>query len=205
MIAEAKIEPLIIVGIYNTGEHRIDEYTPSIDPSRGKGGQAYLYSKMLRREIKPLVDREFRTRPEPEDTGLGGASLGGLVTLSIGLRFPQIFGKLAVISPSLWWGDELMLKRVQALPEKLPLRIWLDMGLEEGDTCVEDCRHMREALQEKGWVEGDDFQHWEFPGARHTESAWAARMGQILEFLFPPAKSEQPQFSSPASLPPSPQ
>ena len=186
LIGELRIEPLIVVGIYNAGAHRIDEYTPTVDEERNAGGKSYLYSKMLRREIKPMIDREFRTLTGPENTGLGGSSLGGLVTLNIGLRFAQVFGKLAVISPSLWWGDQLMLKRVEALPGPLPLRIWLDVGLAEGDSCVEDCRRMRDALEAKGWVEGEDLQHWEYPGLGHTESAWAARMGQVLEFLFPP-------------------
>ena len=186
LIEDGRIEPLIVVGIYNAGDQRIDEYTPSVDQNRQHGGKSYLYSKMLRREIKPLIDREFRTLSGARDTGLGGSSLGGLVALSIGLRFPQVFGKLAVMSPSLWWGDRLSLARVNALPSKLPLRIWLDIGLAEGDQCVNDARDLRDALETKGWVQGIDLQHWEFPGAGHTESAWAARMGQVLEFLFPP-------------------
>ena len=185
LIRSRSIEPVIVVGIYNTGEHRIDEYTPTVDAEHQRGGMSNLYGEMLVREIKPMIDRRFRTRKGPRNTGLGGSSLGGLVSLEIGLHYPDVFGKLAVLSPSLWWDNELMLGRVEALPEKLPLRIWLDMGLEEGERCVEDARHMRDALARKGWVEGEDLQHWEYPGAGHTESAWAARMGQVLEFLFP--------------------
>jgi len=193
LIQEGRIEPLIVVGIYNAGEHRIDEYTPSVDAGLQHGGKSYLYSKMLRREIKPLIDGQFRTRTGPHDTGLGGSSLGGLVSLAIGLRFPYVFGKLAVMSPSLWWGDRLLLKRVEALPAHLPLRIWLDMGLAEGDRCADDARDMRDALERKGWVDGHDLQHWEYPGAGHTEAAWAARMGQVLQFLFPALDVEEPK------------
>ncbi|MDQ6678722.1 MAG: alpha/beta hydrolase-fold protein, partial [Acidobacteriota bacterium] len=148
-------------------------------------GKSLLYGEMLTREIKPMIDREFRTRKGPGNTGLGGSSLGGLVSLEIGLRYSQVFGKLAIMSPSLWWDDEVMLRRVQALDGRLPLRIWLDMGLEEGERCVADTRHMRDALEAKGWVEGIDLQHREYPGAGHTEAAWRARMGQVLQFLFP--------------------
>ncbi len=79
-----------------------------------------------------------------------------------------------------------MLKRVNALQGPLPLRIWLDMGLAEGDSCVNNCRRMRDALEAKGWVDGEDLLHREYPGMGHTESAWAARMNQVLEFLYPP-------------------
>ncbi len=186
LIRAGRIEPLIVVGIYNARTRRIDEYTPTLDTKHGHGGKSGLYGAMLRREIKPMIDRKLRTRRGPANTGLGGSSLGGLVTLDIGLQFPQVFGKLAVLSPSLWWDNRLMLKRVEALHDRLPLRIWLDMGLAEGDACVQDCRRMRDLLEQKGWKEGVDLQHWEYPGAGHTETAWAARMGQVLEFLFPP-------------------
>ncbi len=188
LIAAGAIEPLIVVGIYNTGPRRIDEYTPTVDAGHARGGQSHLYSALIRHEIKPMIDRRFRTRNGPENTGLGGSSLGGLVTLEMGLSHPEVFGKLAVMSPALWWDKQLMLARVAALPQKMTLRIWLDMGLDEGDLCVQDARQMRDLLERKGWVEGRDLQHWEYPGAGHTETAWAARMGQVLQFLFPARK-----------------
>ena len=185
LIRTGKIEPLIIVGIYNAGEHRIDEYTPSADASRARGGKSHLYGSMLQREVKPFIDREFRTRRGPENTGLGGSSLGGLLTLTLGMQLYRVFGKLAVISPSLWWDNELALRRAKDLDRKLPLRIWLDMGTEEGETCVRHARELRDVLERKGWVQGVDLQHWEAPGAGHSEAAWARRMSQVLRFLFP--------------------
>ncbi len=115
LIRTGEIEPLIIVGIYNTGDHRIDEYTPTTDHRRARGGKAHLYAAMLTRELKPFVDHEFRTRRGPQNTGLGGSSLGGLLTLTIGLQLPHVFGKLAVMSPSLWWDNELALQRARAV------------------------------------------------------------------------------------------
>jgi predicted alpha/beta superfamily hydrolase len=96
------IEPLIIVGVYNTGEHRVDEYTPTRDRNQGAGGEAGLYGRMLTEELKPFIDRTYRTLPDPVNTGLGGSSLGGLATLYLGLQHPDVFGKLAVLSPSVW-------------------------------------------------------------------------------------------------------
>ena len=99
LIERGAIEPLIIVGIYNTGEQRIHEYTPTTDPKLG-GGKADLYGKMLVEEVKPFIEKTYRTLPGPENTGMGGSSLGGLVTLHLGIQYPQVFGKLAVLSPS---------------------------------------------------------------------------------------------------------
>src|SRR5271169_1390910 len=84
LILNGQIEPLIIVGIYNTGVHRIDEYTPLEDKRLG-GGQADAYGQMLVEELKPFVDHAYRTLPGAEHCGMGGSSLGGLVSLYLGL------------------------------------------------------------------------------------------------------------------------
>src|SRR2546423_8719775 len=121
LIEHGAIEPLIIVGIHNTGEQRIHEYTPTVDPKLG-GGKADLYGRMLVEEIKPFIEGTYRTSHGPENAGLGGSSLGGLVTLHLGLTYPHIFGKLAVLSPSVWWDNKAILREIEQLPKKLPMK-----------------------------------------------------------------------------------
>jgi len=82
-ISDGTVEPLIIVGMYNT-KARIREYTPTHVPKLG-GGRADRYAKFLIEEVKPYIESEYRTLPEPENTGIGGSSLGGLVSLYLGL------------------------------------------------------------------------------------------------------------------------
>ena len=94
------IEPVILVGVANTGLRRMAEYTPTHNPKMG-GGEGEKYGQLLIDELKPFVDRTYRTLTGPENTGLGGSSLGGLVTLFLGLERPDVFGKLAVMSPSI--------------------------------------------------------------------------------------------------------
>jgi predicted alpha/beta superfamily hydrolase len=188
LIFDGAIQPLIIVGVYNTGVRRISEYTPTRDPRRRKGGKGDRYAQMLARELKPFIDREYRTQRSTAQTGVGGSSLGGLVSLEAGLLYPRVFGKMAVISPSVWWDGRAMLKMVECYRSHLRAKIWLDAGTEEGDSpqqILDDLRLLREALVEKGWREGEDLCYREVPGARHTESAWADRFGSILECLFP--------------------
>lgn len=183
---EKRIEPLIIVGIYNTGEHRIDEYAPTADEVKGGGGGADAYGRMLVQEIKPLVDREYKTLPGAPSTGLGGSSLGGLLTLHLGLAYPTVFSRLAVLSPSIWWDDRVILKTVEAVPAKLPLRIWLDAGTGEGEETTANARLLRDALVAKGWTVDGDLRYFEMPGGEHNERSWAARVGPMLEYLYPP-------------------
>jgi len=102
LILAGEISPLIIVGIYNAGGARVDEYTPvkaERGRMRGHGGKADHYGRMIIEELKPFIDREYLTRPEREFTGLGGSSLGGLVSLYLGVKRPDVFSRLAVISP----------------------------------------------------------------------------------------------------------
>jgi len=185
------IEPIIIVAVANMGDDRIHEYSPTrgIVVARGKRkkrsrGFLRKYGRFLIEELKPFIDRQYRTRPEAEFTGLGGASLGGLATLTLGLWFPQSFQRLAVMSPSIWWDDCVIYRIVDELKEKPPLKIWLDTGtLEPG---WERARVLCEKLLEKGWRLYDDLYYTEVEGADHSEAAWGFRFEAVLRFLFPP-------------------
>ncbi len=186
LIAEGRIIPLILVGIWNAGDARIDEYTPTFDTAQDAGGKADLYARMLVEELKPHIDRTYRTLTGATHTGLGGSSLGGLFTLYAGLRYPGVFGRLAVMSPAVWWDGRVVVREVLTLPTRLPLHIWLDVGTAEGKGVVDDCRLLRDALLAKGWRLGGDLQYVEAEAAGHDEAAWGSRMPQVLEYLFPP-------------------
>jgi predicted alpha/beta superfamily hydrolase len=184
------IDPLIIVGIYNAGLKRLEEYTPVEDKRLG-GGHADDYGRMLVQELKPLIDARYRTLPGAENCGLGGSSLGGLVTLYLGLQHPSVFSRLAVMSPSVWWRNRTILKTVAALGKKPDLSIWLDMGTRESKRGLADARSLRDGLIKKGWQLGEDLAYCEAEGAEHTESAWAERAGPMLRFLFPPGRDKE--------------
>lgn len=188
LILTNQIEPLIIVGIYNAGKHRIDEYTPvksGVGKMRGHGGKADHYGRMIIEELKPFIDREYLTKPEREFTGLGGSSLGGLVSLHLGFKRPDVFSRLAVLSPAVWWANNQIIREIAGIGERLPLRIWLDIGKKEGTRIKHQVRALREILLANGWKENLDLAYFEIPEARHDESAWAARFDEVLKFLFP--------------------
>ncbi len=120
-LAEGKlIEPVIIVAVANTGENRIHEYAPTpgrIDPEKRARSKGLLrkYGRFLIEELKPVIDATYRTLPDAKFTGLGGSSLGGLATLSLGLWFPDVFTRLAVMSPSVWWDERVLYDMVEAI------------------------------------------------------------------------------------------
>lgn len=184
LIETGQIEPLIIVAAYNTGVERMNEYTPTKD-GRGRGGKADTYGKLLTKELKPFIDSVYRTKRGAEDTALGGSSLGGLVTLHLGLKHSDTFRRLAVLSPSVWWNNKAILKTVNNLGKRPSTRIWLDIGTAEGFSTLPDTRLLRDALFAKGWAIGKDLAYVEADGAEHNEEAWAARFPSILQYLFP--------------------
>ena len=166
---------------------RISEYTPTRDAQNRKGGKGDRYAQMLARELKPFIDAEYRTRRGALDTGVGGSSLGGLAAIEAGLLYPRVFGKVAVMSPSVWWDQRSILGMVRRFSGGTRPRIWLDTGTEEGDApqqVVEDARLLRDVLVERGWREGEDLVYREFIGAGHNESAWGARFGDVLRWLW---------------------
>ena len=187
-IIEGRVEPLIIVGIDHGGVDRINEYTPiktEAGKMKGHGGGADKYGRMIIEELKPLIDNEYRTKPEREFTGMGGSSLGGLVTMYLGISHPAVFSRLAVMSPSAWWAKNHIIRETAKLGERIPLRIWLDIGKREGATIKHQVRALKEMLLANGWQIGEDLAYFEIPDATHEEAAWGARFGSVLAFLYP--------------------
>jgi predicted alpha/beta superfamily hydrolase len=181
-----EVEPLILVGIANTGERRVAEYTPTHDWKLG-GGQADKYGRLLTEELLPYIAANYRVRPGAENTGLGGSSLGGLATLYLGLKYGSVFGKLAVLSPSVWWNHRAILGLVSDAAPKLRARprVWLDVGDAEGRRAVADTDLLDRKLRAKGWRPGNDLSYEQIPGGTHDEAAWAQRVRPMLRFLFP--------------------
>jgi enterochelin esterase-like enzyme len=190
-IEAAEVEPLVIAGVANAGERRLAEYTPTRDWKLG-GGNARLYGEMVIRELLPFLRERYRLRPEPEQTGLGGSSLGGLVSLWLGLRHPDMFGKLAVLSPSIWWNHRSIMRTVDEVAPALPRRsrIWLDVGDQEGRRTLSDAELLHGRLRAHGWRDEVDV-HFEIaPGGTHDENAWAQRVRPMLRFLYPPEPAQ---------------
>ena len=188
-IAEGAVEPLIIVGIYNTGDRRIAEYTHTRDWKLG-GGEAPRYGRLIVEELMPFINKQYRTLSGPERTGLGGSSLGGLVSLYLGIQYPDIFGRLAVHSPSVWWNHRSIMNDVRSSFGTERPRIWLDVGDSEGAQTLDDCNRLYRQLLREGWRDDAEMTdrdlHYEVAiGGRHDESSWAARVGPMLRFLFP--------------------
>jgi predicted alpha/beta superfamily hydrolase len=182
-IGARTVEPMILVGIDNAGAQRIDEYTPTHDAARNAGGRAADYARFLIEELKPRIDGSFRT--DASRSAIGGSSLGGLVSLYLAIHHADVFPRAAVISPSVWWNGRTILNDVEQFTPRDGARLWLDIGGREGREALTDARELRDRLRAKGWTD-ENFRFHEDRRADHSERAWAARIRQVLEFLYPP-------------------
>lgn len=182
-IGERTAAPKIIVGIDHGATARLDEYTPTHDPKHNGGGRAVVHAKMLFEELKAIIDGRYRTIAD--DTGVGGSSLGGLVSIWLALKYPKLVRRAMVMSPSVWWNDRAILDDVDAFEGDLRPRIWLDVGGREGLQTLRNVRELAARLRANGWTDKTLRFHEDRRGD-HSERAWARRVRQALEFSYPP-------------------
>ncbi len=178
----------IVIGVANNG-NRVLDYTPTVDPSEddaglGPQGGADAYIAMLINELKPKIDAMLRTRPDVASTAMAGSSLGGLVTAYAGLKRPDVFGRLAELSPSTWWDADVIVGDVQGtLPApNRPLVVYVDSG--QGDADDEsDTDQLAAAYLALGYVNGTNFRHVVQSGAQHNETYWAERFPGAMQLV----------------------
>ena len=195
-LSSAGIEA-IIVGIPNAGPKRTEEYSPFRDERYGGERLGDKYLAFIIETIKPLVDRDFRTRPERSQTGVMGSSMGGLISLYAFFQYPATFGFTGAMSPSLWFANQSILTYIQESPF-YPGKIYVDIGSLEYAGAINDglaagkravksyqgsVAHLRDLLVKKGYQPGINLYCVEQEGAGHQESAWAERLPEALRFL----------------------
>lgn len=189
LIREQVIPPMIMAGIDNATTDRIKEFLPyrSFHPPVLRP-QGKRYPDFLMNEVMPFLYQRYRIARGPENTGLGGSSLGALISLYTVMDRPGIFGRLLLESPSLFVSGRRLLKYSRYFrqwPEKVFLAIGTrESGREDKDRqVVEDVRDLDRIMrraglgQERLLVKIDE-------GASHHEGVWARRFPAALRFLF---------------------
>jgi enterochelin esterase-like enzyme len=189
LIREGVVPPLIIVGIDNTGKNRMREYMPhrSMHPMMLRV-QGRHYPDFLTKEVMPFVESNYRVATGPENTGLGGSSLGALIALYTAIARPGLIGRLLLESPSLWASQRQLIKESRAV-RIWPERVFLAAGTAEAGaaersrTVVDDVRELA-AIIRRAVLSEKRLRLVIREGAGHTEAAWAERFPEALQFLF---------------------
>ena len=184
LIATGVMDEVIVVGIDNTPE-RIAEYTPCCDPKYG-GGRLDGYQAFVVDTVKPYVDQTYRTLTGKEHTAVMGSSLGGVASVAMAQRRPDIFSKAGGVSSSFWWNGGEMVSRPAA---RVPVKFYLDAGAK--DDGLAETTQMRDAMHRQGYKADADLMFVADPNGSHNEKSWAARVEKPLVWFFPWGSTRQ--------------
>lgn len=189
LIREKRIEKIIMVAIPHV--NRTIEYCyytwkdKKVRWDNGAGfdysinGRGEAYADFVIHELKPFIDAHYRTLPDSDNTALMGSSDGGFITFNMGIRHPDVFGKIAVMSPAFFAMDMDYFRETE-VRNRL---IWMDTG--EKELCLNhDARNMAKQLMEKGYVDGENLFFYFAPDGEHTEADWGARVFCPLILFF---------------------
>ena len=195
LVGAFKIPPMIVVGIDHAGEKRSSEYLPYPDPNHERYGtpdekdvRGKDYATFLLTEVMPFVEKRYRCSRGPMNTGIGGSSYGGVISLSTVLLHPGIFGRVLIESPVLGVGDGQLLKDAEQA-KQLPQKMYVAIGTNETKDAdfnakvVKDVDEFQTILRKKG-MGPDRLKVVVEEGAVHNEGAWSRRLPEALIFLY---------------------
>ena len=184
LLAEYGRGDLIVIAVEHGSEDRIKEYIFDND-SVAKGSEGKKYIRFIADTLKPYVDLNFRTKRDRENTGIGGSSLGGLISIYSGFLYPEVYSKLMIFSPSLWVEPQ---NNFPLLSFRNPynIKIYLYGGELEGSRMVKRIRVFENNLQK--WEYKKLF-NFEFktninPEGTHNEFYWSQEFPKAVEWLF---------------------
>ncbi len=234
LIAEGRIRPAIIVGIWNTPA-RAREYAPRqvfdtySEASRSRALEAWgglpvsdIFLTFLAEDLKPYIDRNYRTRPGPDATALMGSSMGGLISFYGLTRYPETFGSAAGLSTH-WpiyadashqdpevadaWRGQALLAWAEYLDtthlDPQTHRIWFDHGSINLDSLYPPYQSAIDAIMaEQGFIGPANYRSTLYEGADHNEAAWHARLADPLTFLLGIEAAANPASRMPQSRTP---
>lgn len=206
LIESARLPEIIIVAVGHGGVRRIPEYLlPSVRRRTTKAareflqinertltGRADLTAHFYREDVLPYINGNYRTLAYREHTAFAGSSMGGVFTLYLAFAHPSLARNYAALSPAVWLTAARRTARphLQKIATHRPdVRLWLDSGTRstptDGDDDAPNTAALHQHFQSLGFTLGVDYHYLLDHNATHSESAWAARLPHILQFLFP--------------------
>lgn len=174
---------VIVVAIDHGGKERIREFMPYDSPRWGDGlGEAY--ARFLAETLKPYIDNNFRTLSGRESTGIGGSSMGGLISVFAGMLFPQVFSKFMIFSPSLWVSPRIY-QDSSHFSKYPPTKVYLYAGEREGANTVQNVKRFKEAIEHRPMPAGALYVRLEVdPDGLHNEARWGEEFPKAMEWLY---------------------
>lgn len=175
----------MVVGIDNGGSQRINEYSPWVHPQYG-GGQGDAYLQFIVQTLKPYIDARYRSDSTRNGTWIWGSSMGGLISQYAGVKYQEVFSRIGVFSPSLWF-DQRIMQQPALEGFRLPVRTYVMAGAQESASMVSQVQQLQSAMAQAGFPSGlfntvirSDGQHAEWFWRREFEAAYRWLQGQAM-------------------------
>ncbi len=181
LTAAGDIPPLVVAGIDHAEAERINELTPTAG-DRDQAGQSWRYGRFIMEELVPFLAERYDIDLRPGALALGGSSLGGLATLALAQQYPGRFGRLLIMSPSVWWDQMVILRRLRRQPLPAATRVWMDVGHHEGREALMTVRRVRRLLRDQ--LDAGHLGGREDPSGDHSEDSWGRRLPAALKWLY---------------------
>jgi predicted alpha/beta superfamily hydrolase len=173
---------IIVVGIDNGGEKRMNEYSPW-ENNRFGAAEGEQYMDFVVEVVKPYIDTNYRTLSDVQHTAIIGSSMGGLIAHYALHAYPNVFGKAAIFSPSYWYSPEVFVY-TNTHKAALDAKIYVMFGDKEGDGMIVDTGRMEHQLREQGHPR-QNMLFKRVVGGEHNESLWRSEFSAAIRWLFP--------------------
>lgn len=188
VMSDYGIGKIIIIAIEHGESERLQEY--NVGKTVLGRGHGKHYIRFITDTLKPFIDKTYRTKSGREFTGIGGSSMGGLVSIFAGLIYPEVFGKLMVFSPSLWVIPKIKLGFLDFFDPQ-ETRLYLYAGGDESETMVKHVTKFRKRLLKRESLQGKMKVRLSInEQGKHNESYWSDEFPKAIEWLFFSDKSE---------------
>ncbi len=182
-LAQNGVPGFIVVAIDHGGSERVREFSP-YDSQRWGEGLGQEYARFLAETLKPHIDTHFRTKPDRAHTGIGGSSMGGLISIYAGILFPQVFSKFMIFSPSLWIAPKVYFEPIR-FSAFSNTKIYLYAGGKEGSGMIPNVQRFKSTMETSSFdpkqlqirMETD-------PQGKHTEDRWGLEFPKAAEWLY---------------------
>lgn len=191
LFKEGKTSGVIVVAIDNGGSDRLNEYSPwkwdntNIQIAKGQGGEGDKYVDSIVKSLKPYIDENFRTIPE--DNGIMGSSMGGLISLYAALKYPEVFKKVGVLSSAFWFADNKITDYVKERGYVGDLKIFLYVGGKEGSSMDDANKYKNDTIEMAELLKNLGYKNVKLlidDNGIHNESFWAKHFAEIFLWLY---------------------
>lgn len=187
LLAENQGLEVIVVGIDNGGDFRMNELSPWENKRFGEA-QGKQYMDFIVEVVKPYIDTNFRTQEDRLHTAIMGSSMGGLISHYAIHAYPQVFSKAGIFSPSYWYSQDVFsFTKFKKVP--FDARLYVMYGSKEGDGMIADTSKMHRQLKQQGHPR-QNMLFKRVPNGEHNEQLWRAQFTEAVQWLF----QQQPAF-----------